>query len=107
MLIDTHAHLNFPAFKDDTDEVIRRCLENGIWMINVGTNYETSKKAIEIAQKYQKGVFATIGLHPINLDTGLVKIKEDTLEGKHLEKEFDYEKYKKLALSGVKGSKKV
>ena len=107
MLIDTHAHLNFPAFKDDTDKVIRRCLENGIWMINVGTNYETSKKAIEITEKYPQGVYASIGLHPINLDTGLIKIKEDTLEGKHLEKEFDYEKYKKLALSGVKGSKKV
>lgn len=97
MLIDTHAHLNFDAFKDDTDEVIRRSLDEEVWMINVGSNYETSKKAAEIAQKYPEGVFASIGLHPINLDTGLVKMKRDEVEGSHFEREFDYEKYKKLA----------
>ena len=75
MLIDTHAHLNFIAFKDDCDEVVRRCLENNIWTINVGTKYETSKKAVELAGKYKKGVFAAVGLHPIHLETGPVKIK--------------------------------
>jgi TatD DNase family protein len=99
MLIDTHAHLNFNAFQRDADEVIRRSLNNGIWMINVGSNYETSKKAVEIAAKTPLGVFAAVGLHPINLDTGLVKIKYDEEEGSHLEKEFDYEKYKELAKS--------
>ncbi len=155
MLIDTHAHLNFPAFKDDADEVIRRSLGNEffaevksqrrgredwvssrvgkqraegecqkpwvsgerseandvsaraesarerseVWMINVGSNYETSKRAIEIADRYGKGVFAAIGLHPINLDTGLVKIKVDEKEGVHFEKEFDFENYKELAES--------
>jgi len=99
MLIDTHAHLNFPAFKEDADEVIRRSLENDIWMINVGSNFPTSQKAVEIAQKYEKGVFAAIGLHPIDLDTGLVKIKIDEKEGAHFEKDFDYEGYKKLAQS--------
>jgi TatD DNase family protein len=68
-------------------------------MINIGTNFETSKKAVEIAQKHEKGVFASIGLHPINLDTGLVKIRVDESEGSHFEKEFDYEKYKELAKS--------
>jgi TatD DNase family protein len=105
MLIDTHAHLNFNAFQNDADEVIRRSLDGStssppVWMINVGSNYETSKKAIEIAQKYPNGVFATVGLHPINLDTGLVKIKYDEEEGSHLENEFNYEEYKKLALLG-------
>jgi len=109
MLIDTHAHLNFNAYKADADEVIRRSLDNQVWMINVGTNYETSKKAVEIARGHEKGVYATIGLHPIHLETGLVKIKNDTeeIEVKTKEEEFDYEKYKKLALSEVKGSKKV
>lgn len=99
MLIDTHAHLNFPTFDKDRNEVIKKCLDNEVWLINIGTNFETSKKAVEIAQKYEKGVYATVGLHPINLDTGLVKIKTDILEGKHFEKEFDYENYKKLAQS--------
>jgi TatD DNase family protein len=99
MLIDTHAHINFSAYENDSDEVISKCLENNVWMINIGTNFENSKKAVEIAQKYEKGVFASIGLHPINLDTGLVKIKVDESEGSHFEKEFDYENYKKLAQS--------
>ena len=101
MLIDTHAHLNFPAFEKDKDKVIGNCLDENVWMINVGTNFETSKKAVEIAQEYEKSVYATIGLHPINLDTGLVKIskrKNQNLEDV-LEKDFDYEKYKKLAKS--------
>ena len=100
MLIDTHAHLNFAAFDKDKEGVIKRCLENNTWIINIGTNYETSKRAIEIAEKYPQGVFATIGLHPINLDTGLVKIKTDPAEGSNLEAEFDFEKYKRLATSG-------
>lgn len=99
MLIDTHAHLNFNAFKGDADRVIRRCLENEVWTINVGTKYETSKKAVELAQKYKEGVFAAVGLHPIHLETGLVKIKNDTeeVEIKTTEQDFDYQKYKELA----------
>jgi len=101
MLIDTHAHLNLSAFDKDRDFIIKKCLKNNIGMINVGTNYETSRKAVEIAQKYQEGVFAAIGLHPINLDTGLVKIKKDLLEStsNFCEREFDYEKYERLAQS--------
>jgi len=103
MLIDTHAHLNFVAFNKDREEVIKKCLEENVRMINIGTNYETSKKAIEIAEKYPQGVYASIGLHPINLDTGLVKIKIDEKEGSHFEKVFDYEKYKGLARSASSG----
>ncbi len=101
MLIDTHSHVNFNAFKDDADEVIRRSLNNNVWMINVGTKYETSKKAVEIAEKYPEGVYAAIGLHPIHLETGLVKIKNDTeeIEVKTREEEFDYERYKELGKS--------
>jgi TatD DNase family protein len=99
MLVDTHSHLNFAAFNKDREEVIKKCFENNVWMINIGTNYETSKKAVEIAEKYPQGVFAAIGLHPINLDTGLVKMKVDEEEGAHFEKQFDYENYKKLAQS--------
>ena len=101
MLIDTHAHLNFNAYKEDAEKVIRRSLDNDVWMINIGTNYQTSKKAVEIAQKYERGVLAAIGLHPIHLETGLVKAKIDKEEinFKAAEEEFDYEKYKKLAQS--------
>lgn len=101
MLIDTHAHLNFNAYKNDADEVIRRSLDNDIWMINVGSQYEMSQRAVEIAEKYPEGVYATIGLHPIHLTSDLVKIKNDTeeIEIKTREENFDYEKYIKLANS--------
>ncbi|MBI2042191.1 MAG: TatD family hydrolase [Candidatus Nealsonbacteria bacterium] len=101
MIIDTHAHVNFNAFKDDADEVIRRALNEKIWLINVGSQYSTSKRAVEMAAKYSEGVYAAVGLHPIHLETGLVKIKEDPQEVQFQTKEetFDYEKYKELAKS--------
>ncbi|MFC1629613.1 TatD family hydrolase [Patescibacteria group bacterium] len=106
MLIDTHAHVNFNAFKQDSGEVIRRSLDGSVnspqvWMINVGSQYSTSKRAIEIAEKYEKGVYAAVGLHPIHLQTDLVKIKTDLkeIELKTREEEFDYNKYKILTRS--------
>jgi len=104
MFIDTHAHVNFNAFKEDADDVIRRSLDNDVWMINVGSQYETSQRAVEISEKYQEGVYAIIGLHPIHLAEGIFKTKIDAeeIEFKTREEEFDYEKYKNLARSSKK-----
>ena len=101
MLIDTHAHLNFNGYKGDFEEVIKRTLENDVWMINVGSQYKTSKKAVEIAEKYEKGVYAAVGLHPIHLAEGIFKVKIDEEETAFQTKNenFDYEKYKGLAQS--------
>lgn len=82
MLFDTHAHLNFKDFKKDCEEVIKRTLDNNVWMINVGSQYETSQRAVVIAEKYKEGIYAAIGLHPIHSQDG-----------------FDYEKYRELAVS--------
>lgn len=101
MLIDTHAHLNFNAYKGDADDVIRRSLAKDVWLINVGSQYTTSKRAVEIAEQYPAGVYAALGLHPIHLATNLVKIKIDQEEvefNSRVEK-FDYAEYKKLAQS--------
>ncbi len=102
MFIDTHAHLNFAAYVRDRDKVIKKCLKEDIWMINVGTNYFTSQKAVEIAGRHETGVYASVGLHPINLATDLIKQKIDhnelvAKEETPFEEEFDYEKYKELA----------
>lgn len=100
MIIDTHSHLNFQAFEKDRDKIIESCLKKDIWMINIGTNLETSRKAVEIAENYKIGIFASVGLHPIHLETNLVKIKPDKKETKEKPQEkFDYEKYKRLAQS--------
>ncbi len=79
-LIDAHTHVQFSAYKDDADEVIKRSLDAGIWLINVGTQQETSQKAIELAEKYPQGVYATAGLHPIHTDKSFHD-KEELGEG--------------------------
>jgi len=100
MLIDSHAHVNFNAYKNDSDEVIKRCLENGVWMINVGSEYKTSQRAVEFANKYSEGVYAAIGLHPIHLsyqEIDAVVDNNEKIEFKTATEEFDFEKYKELA----------
>jgi len=92
-LVDSHAHLNFEAFDKDREKIIEKCQKEKILVVNVGVNYETSKKAVQIAQNFPL-MFASVGLHPLNFDTGLIKIKNET---EALEKEFDFEKYEKLA----------
>src|SRR3989338_4463107 len=99
MLIDTHAHFNFSAYKDDIDEVIKRTLDNNIWVINVGSQSTTSKRAVEMAEKYGQGVFAAVGLHPMHLEERKVDISEVDPQNvfKTRAEEFDYGYYKELA----------
>jgi TatD DNase family protein len=66
--IDIHSHVNFEAFKEDREAVIERTLASNTWMINVGTQKDTSQAAVDLAHKYEKGVYAIIGLHPIHTD---------------------------------------
>ncbi|MBP7006898.1 MAG: TatD family hydrolase [Candidatus Pacebacteria bacterium] len=64
--IDIHSHVNFQAFDEDRDAVIKRALESDTWVINVGTQIDTSRKAVEMTNEYEEGVYAIIGLHPIH-----------------------------------------
>lgn len=69
MLIDTHAHLNFPDFEKDLDQVIKGSLEKGVsQIICVSSNLQDSEKTIALTQKYPKIVFATVGIHPHQTD---------------------------------------
>ena len=95
MLIDTHAHVNFSAFKDDADEVIRRSLAGETWMILVGSEAKTSKRALEYANKYEKGVYAAVGLHPMH--THAQEVSGDDYDLNTREEEFSYDVYEKLA----------
>ncbi len=99
MFIDTHAHVNFAAFRDDAEEVIRRSLDNDTWMILVGAEFKTSNRALHYANKYEKGVYAAIGLHPIHLEEGHIDSQEEdnTYSFVPRYEEFDYGSYEKLA----------
>jgi len=98
-LIDTHSHLNFNAYKEDAEEVIKRSLENNTWMINIGSQYETSKRAVELAEKHNQGVYASVGFHPIHLGKDFFKVKTDSEETNEEDKGFDSESYRELAKS--------
>lgn len=95
MFIDTHAHVNFSAFKKDEKEVILRSLEEEIWMILVGADYRTSRRALELANKYEKGVYAAVGLHPIHTHETAAEGDDYSLTTKA--EEFNYDNYEKLA----------
>ncbi|MGH8048545.1 MAG: TatD family hydrolase [Chthoniobacterales bacterium] len=67
MLIDTHAHLDYPDFADDLDAIIGRAEEAGVTrIITIGTGIESSRRAISLAEKYPN-VFAVVGVHPTNV----------------------------------------
>ncbi len=99
MFIDTHAHVNFKDFKDDADEVIRRSLDNDTWMILVGSESKTSNRALTYANKYEKGVYAAIGLHPIHIEENDQEFDENGLviASSGQGEVFDYGSYEKLA----------
>ena len=64
MLIDTHCHLNFKAFKKDKNAVIERALNAGVNKIIIpGAKIGSSKEAVSISAKY-KCCYAAIGVHP-------------------------------------------
>lgn len=64
MLIETHAHLDYPDFAPDFDDVLRRATEAGVTrIITIGTSVESSRRAVDLAEKY-RNVFAVIGVHP-------------------------------------------
>lgn len=63
-MIDTHAHLQDPAFKPDQDTAIQRALTAGIhYIIIVGYDYISSQAAVTLAQR-QAPLFAAVGIHP-------------------------------------------
>ena len=66
-LIETHAHLDYPDFQPDLDDVIARAAEAGVTrIISIGTGLESSRRAITLANRFPN-VFAVVGIHPTNV----------------------------------------
>ena len=86
-LIDIHAHLQFEQFDGDRAEVIARAREGGVGVINVGTDLETSRAAIKLAET-NLDMWATVGIHPTDLPrqseaaAGLHELRELVAHGK-------------------------
>ena len=64
MFIDTHAHLDFPEFKNEVHQVIGRAIAAGVRrVLNVGVDLESSKRSVDLARKYPE-VYAAVAIHP-------------------------------------------
>ncbi|MCL5436008.1 MAG: TatD family hydrolase [Patescibacteria group bacterium] len=95
MYFDTHAHVNFNAFRDDWRHVLDECLGAETFVVNVGSQFSTSKRAVDIGKKFPRGVYAVVGLHPVHLFPLRVDEEEHSFETRA--EEFDYAKYLELA----------
>lgn len=101
--IDIHSHVNFKAFDEDRNAVIKRALEGDTLVINIGTQYDTSKKAVEMTNDYKEGVYATIGLHPIHTGASYhdkCELGDEDCGFTSRGEIFDKEKYRELAKLG-------
>ncbi len=95
MLIDYHAHVNFNAYRNDADEVVERALDAGVVMILVGSQIDTSRRAVEMATRYERGVYAAVGLHPVHLEQ--MEIDEEEEHFATRAEVFDTAAYRALA----------
>ena len=63
-LFDSHSHLNDEKFDEDREEQIKKIRESGVSnFITAGYSVESSKKALEIAKKYDF-IYTTAGVSP-------------------------------------------
>ncbi len=64
VLVDTHTHLDMPEFRNDLSEVVERARTQGVkYILVVGIDLASSKKALTVAQDYEF-IYASIGVHP-------------------------------------------
>ena len=113
-MIDVHCHLNLKGFEKDTDEVIKRAIASGVEkIINVGTSLESSKRAVELASKYNY-LYAIVGIHPHHADklkTGWEKELETIAKNQKVlaigEIGLDYYSYKSNGIVDPKIQKEV
>lgn len=71
MLIDTHAHLDYPEFQDDLEGTLERARQAGVSrVLTIGTDLDSSRRAIALSECHDN-VHAVIGIHPTNIPEDL------------------------------------
>ena len=61
---DTHAHLDFPDFRDDLVAVLERAAAAGITrIITIGIDVDSSRRAVALAERHPE-LHAAVGWHP-------------------------------------------
>jgi len=105
--LDAHTHVQFTGYDADRTAVLARASEADVYMINVGTQRDTSRRAVELADENDghdgRGIYAAIGLHPVHTSKSFHDEKE--LGGGEAAKSFtsrgeifDYDYYRSLAV---------
>ncbi|MEK7134522.1 MAG: TatD family hydrolase [Patescibacteria group bacterium] len=89
---DAHAHIQFPQFDADREEVIARMKKEGVAALVVGTDYETSAAAVSLAEAHDN-IWASVGLHPTD-------VMNETFDEKKL---FELARHEKVAAIGECG----
>jgi TatD DNase family protein len=85
MYVDTHCHIDFNDFDKDRDHVLKRAEEEGVnYIIDIGIDIQTSRKAVELAEK-KDFIYAVCGIHPSDvqkLDVSQLKEIEQLAKSK-------------------------
>lgn len=69
MIFDSHAHYDDEDFDEDREQVLKEVYESGVaYIVNAGASMESSRKAVELADKYAF-LYAAVGVHPQDADT--------------------------------------
>jgi TatD DNase family protein len=77
---DTHAHLDYPEFEPDLDQIIARAHTAGIEkIICIGTDLESSRRAIQLSERFNP-VFAAAGWHPTHAREAPDDVRPDLRE---------------------------
>lgn len=99
---DAHAHVQFVAYDADRAEVMARAKEAEVGMNLVGTQLDTSRAAVALAEQEGGDVYASIALHPVHTSKSYHDTKELGGEGKAFTSRgevFDFAAYEQLAQS--------
>lgn len=76
MLVDTHAHLDFPDYGDDLEQVLERASAAGVTrIVNVSTSLASCLRSVALIEAHPQ-VFAALGVHPCNVDESPDDIRE-------------------------------
>ncbi len=65
-MIDTHAHLFYPNYSNDLNDVINRAKDSGVkYIIVPATHLASSLEAIELSKRFDM-IYCTVGIHPLD-----------------------------------------